>query len=74
MHQYKIQIYEYTEDNRVITHAPRYFDSPEQAKTCYSQYKGVKREDGKNLFRVDFMVCAYKVVSDPEAFFAQFEV
>lgn len=73
MHQYKIVIFEYLEDGSILKQTPRYFDSPEQAKVCYEQYHGVKRPDGMSKYRVDFYVCVYKAVSDPAAFFAQFE-
>lgn len=74
MHQYKIEIYNYTEAGSVgALIATRYADNPEQARLICAEYDSIKQPNGMKAHKVDLHILCYKLCSDKAAFFAQFQ-
>ncbi len=88
MHQYKIEIYRYTEDGAVgALVATKYADNPEQARLICQDYENLYQtrvvvdEDGtetevrtgNKMYKVCLYILCYKLCQDRAAFFAQFQ-
>lgn len=74
MHQYKIEIYEYTEAGSLgALIATRYADNPEQARLICADYERIKQPNGMKAHKVDLHVLCYKLCTDKAAFFSQFQ-
>lgn len=84
MHQYKIEIFNYTESGSVGSLLTvRYADDHEQAKLICSEYDNVYQttidEEGNEIrtnmkaYQVRLHLLCYKLCQDRNAFFAQFQ-
>lgn len=79
MHQYKIEVYNYTEGGSIgELFATRYADNPEQARLICAEFDNQYRENedgtrGMKMYKVNLHILCYKYCADKEAFFAQFK-
>lgn len=74
MHQYKIEIYEYTEAGSLgALIATRYADNHEQARLMCDEYESQTQENGMKAYKVNLHMLCYKFVEDKATFFAQFK-
>lgn len=75
MHQYKIEIYTYTEQGAVgPLETTEYCDTPERAQAICRQYERMRQENGMKAYRAELYLQCYKLCGDKNAFFAQFQV
>lgn len=74
MHQFRIDVYEYTEAGSlggiIVT---RYADTPEQARLICAEYEKEKQANGMKKYKVELHLLCYKLCADKAAFFAQFQ-
>lgn len=74
MHQYKIEIFAYTENGAVgALVTTTYADNPEQARLICAEYETAQQENGQKAYQVRLHILCYKLCSDRAAFFAQFQ-
>lgn len=74
MHQYKIEVFAYTEAGslgKLVT--TRYADNQEQARIICAEYEAQKQENGMKAYKVDLHILCYKLCTDKAAFFSQFQ-
>lgn len=80
MHQFKIEVYFYTEKGSVgALAATRYADNPEQARLICQEYESQYQVDADGnattmkMYQVRLHILCYKLCQDRAAFFAQFQ-
>lgn len=74
MHQFKIEVFEYTEKGSLGNIvATRYADNPENARLICAEYEGQMQESGFKKYKVNLHLLCYKLCADKTAFFAQFQ-
>lgn len=74
MHQYKVEIFAYTEAGSVgKLFATRYADNHEQARLMCDEYESQTQENGMKAYKVNLHMLCYKFVEDKATFFAQFK-
>ena len=74
MHQYKIEVFAYTEAGSLgKLVSTRYADNPEQARLICAEYESQAQENGMKAYKVDLHILCYKYCADKGAFFAQFQ-
>lgn len=80
MHQYKVEVYNYTEAGAVgEIFTTRYADTPEQARLICAEYENKYQldEEGNRtvnkMYQVRLYLLCYKLCQDRAAFFAQFQ-
>ena len=74
MHQYKIEIWSYTEKGAVGSlYDTQYADSVEQARLICNQYERQRQDNGMKAYKVDLYLASFKLCPDKAAFFAQFQ-
>lgn len=81
MHQYKIEIYTLNETGTAVVKkiATRYADNPEQAERMMEEFTSQKQLDADGnetaipMYKVNLYTIAYKQVTSPAQFFANFK-